>query len=118
VVDGENIKANTQAQKISENGAFVPIDKTPGGEEFNKLNLYKKFDDDKAFADYIWGDILSNKYSSQASGTINILAEHVSVSSVFNTIETPNILSGIDTGRVTEINILPNDIFKLITPTN
>jgi len=110
-IDGQKVRARYFAEDLGKISGKKTLEMTEGGKMFDNMDLYTRYP--KEFADEIFG-ILSDRFSSQLSGNVTIVAENVNMKSMLYKIEIPNILEGIDSRDVTDLTFPLERVFKLI----
>ncbi|MBL0320013.1 MAG: hemagglutinin repeat-containing protein [Alphaproteobacteria bacterium] len=80
------------AEEFAFGNGKLTLEMTPGGRWLESQNLYSNENLTMQQADSIWGS-LSQKYASQASGSVTAFTEGASSNSIFNTIEYPTLIT-------------------------
>lgn len=99
--------ARVSAEAYASRTGTTTLEQTPGGKWLDEQKLFERrtspLDDDEAIE--VWRRT-SQRYAQEASGDVRAFVRDPNPTGVWQTVELPALREGVETGRVTRIEII------------
>ncbi len=110
--DGTELKVGKEIQNFAADQGLRTLESTEAGKMMDDLHLFDVLPEKEAHE--LWSQ-LSGQYADQLTGNVNFVAPNPELDSIFVTSETPAVLEGIDSGRVTDLTNLVDEFKEFLT---